>query len=93
MGWYTAQCKMLPFCAKAIVKSHAISKLAHLKKKHIVHLATFWFSTFVMHFRITRCVVGHEVLKNKWYIVIKAYKFSVLEILRDFLYIPRYPYI
>ena len=58
----------------------------------------FLFSTFVMLFHATRCVIGHEVLKNEWYIVIKAYKFTVFEILRDFFVLsyiacPCYPYI
>jgi len=35
---------------------------------------TFWFSAFAMLFRATRHVVGHEIFKNEWYIVIKAYK-------------------
>ena len=33
---------------------------------------TFWFSTFTMLFRATRSLVGHETLKDEWYIVIKA---------------------
>ena len=37
-----------------------------------------------MLFCATRRVVGHEALENEWYIVIKAYKFTVFDILRDF---------
>jgi len=33
MGWYTAQWKMLLFCAKTIVKESRKFELAHLKKK------------------------------------------------------------
>ena len=36
------------------------------EEEHFGHLATFWFGTFVMLFRPTRHVVGHEALKNKW---------------------------
>ena len=50
-GWCTAQCKMLPFCAKTIVKESGNFELASL---------TFWFSTFAMIFRTTGCVVRHE---------------------------------
>jgi len=36
-GWCTAQCKMLLFCAKTIVKESHSFELARLKKKK-----TFW---------------------------------------------------
>ena len=42
---------------------------------------TFCFGTFAMLFCATRHVVGHEALENEGYIVIKAYKFTVFEIL------------
>ena len=52
MGWCTAQCKMLLFCAKTIVKESLKFELAHLKKKkeekHFGCLVTFWFGTFAM---------------------------------------------
>jgi len=51
--------------------------------EHFGHLATFWFGTFAMLFRATRHVVGHEALENEWYVVIKAYKFTDIEILRN----------
>ena len=35
-------------------------------------------------FHATKHVVDHEALENEWYIVIKAYKFIVFEILRFF---------
>ena len=70
MGWCTAQCKTLLFCAKTIMKESRNFEVARLKKKkeekHFGHLATFWFDTFVMLFCPTRHVVGHEVLENKW---------------------------
>ena len=85
MGWYTLQYKMLLFCVKPIVKDSRNFELVCLNKKkkerkHFGRLATFWFGTF----STTRCVVGHEALKNEWYVVIKAYKFTVFEILRGF---------
>ena len=49
-----------------------------------------------MLFCTTKHVVGHETLEDERYIVIKAYMFTVLEILRDFFVIycaQRYPYI
>ena len=53
----------------------------------------FWLSGdfLVWYFRnafhATRCFVGHEALENEWYVVIKAYKFTVFFflILRAFL--------
>ena len=48
MGWCTAQCKMLLFCAKTIVKESRNFELARLKKKkkkkkekHFGRLVTF----------------------------------------------------
>jgi len=42
MGWCTAQCKMLLFCTKTVMKSHFNFELACLmkkkKKKEMVHL-------------------------------------------------------
>ena len=61
MGWYTAQWKMLLFCAKNIMKESRKFELARLKQKknkkkkkkkekHFGRLATFWFDTFAMLF-------------------------------------------
>jgi len=65
MGWCTAQCKMLLFCVKTIVKDSRNFELARLKKKkkkekHFGHLVTFWFITFLMLFRATGNVICHE---------------------------------
>jgi len=64
------------FCAETIVKESPSFELARLnkkkKEKHFGHLVTFRFGTFTMLFHTTRHVVGHEVLKNAWYIVIKG---------------------
>jgi len=79
MGWCTARCKMLLFCAKIIVRgSHSIES-AHLRKPILV---TFWFATFsvMLFFCVTRSLVGHENTKNEWYMYIKAYKFKICEI-------------
>ena len=72
-GTCTAQCKLLLFCVKAVVKGSFILEPAHLKqkkkkkkkerkkeRKHFVHLVTPLFSTFVMLFCATRLVVDHE---------------------------------
>jgi len=48
-------------------------------KPEFGHLVTFWFSTFMMFFRTTWHVVGHEALENAWQVDIKAYKFTVFE--------------
>ena len=63
---------MLLFCAKTIVRITQF-ELACLKKK-----VTFWFGTFVMLVRATMHFVGCEVLENELYLVLKAYKFTIL---------------
>ena len=98
---------MLLLCVETIVKESRNFELARLKKKkekerkkkekHFGHLATFWFGTFVMLFCTTRRVVGYEALEKE-YIVIKAYKFTTLEVLWDFfalsyIALPCYPYV
>ena len=83
MGWCTAWCKILLFCVKTIMKESHNFELARLKKKerkNFVCLVTFWFGTFAMLFRAAGRVVGHEVLENKWYIVIKGYKLTIFEV-------------
>ena len=61
MGWCTAQCKMLPFCAKTIVKESHNFEVARLKKKK--KKEAFWsfrdfvVGTFTMIFHAT----GHVV--------------------------------
>ena len=67
---------MLLFCAKTVVKESRKFELARLKKKkkkkkkkkdkHFGRLVTFWFSTFVMLFSATGCVVHHEALEDEW---------------------------
>jgi len=51
-----------------------------------------------MLFRAIRRAVGHEALENEWYVVLKASKLTVSEILRKvfvlaYIACPRYPYI
>ena len=91
MGWYTAQCKMLLFCVKTVVKvSHNFdlaclkNKKKRKKEKHFGHLVTFWFGTFAMLFRATGHVFCHENTQNEQYVVIKAFKFTVFESFKDF---------
>ena len=40
----------------------------------------FWFGTFTMSFCAIRNLVIHEILKDEWYVVIKAYKFTTFEL-------------
>ena len=51
-------------------------------------MVTFRFGTFTMLFHTTRHVVGHEVLKNAWYVVIKGLEKIQLtpEIIQSFLH-------
>jgi len=66
-GWCAAQCKMLLFCVKTIMKESCNFELACLKKKKRERsLVTFWLGTFAMLFCTTRHVVGHEALVNEW---------------------------
>jgi len=65
MGWYTAQWKMLLFCAKSIMKESRKFELARLKKKkkrkkkkkkkEKHSSGDFWFGTFTMPFSATGC--------------------------------------
>ena len=102
----TAQCKMLLLFLKTVVIESSNFELAHLKKEDenphsqlsglvllqciIVPLGVLlvikmlndkWYFVVVM-----------KTPEDKWYIVIKAYKFIVFEIWRDFLVLcPCYP--
>ena len=102
MGWCTAQCKMLLFCLKIIIKESPsfelkkkVKKKERKKEKHFGSLMTFWFSFFVMLFCATRRVVGHEAHENEWYYVTKAYNFTCFEgfFVLSYIACPRYPYI
>jgi len=69
-----------------------------LRKTHLARFASSWFGTFAIHSRATGSLFCHETLGNEWYVVIKAYKLTVFDILRDFFVLqyiacPRYPYI
>ena len=70
-GLCTAQCKVLLFHAKIIVRVMQF-KLGHLKmekkikKADFGHLASFWFGTFTVAFCTTRrSLVGHQSTR-KW---------------------------
>jgi len=72
MCWCIAQCKMLLFCAKTIVKESREFELARLtkkkkkrkkkkkKEKHFGRLVTFWFGIFAMLFSATGWIFRHE---------------------------------
>ena len=66
--------------------SSSVLQRFYTKKKEVVclKLVTFCFGTFAMLFCTTRHVVDHEALENEGYIVIKAYTFTVFEILRAY---------
>jgi len=57
MGWCTAQCKMLLFCVKTIVKVMQLwtslceedKEEEKERKKYFGRLATFWFGTLLCH--------------------------------------------
>ena len=56
------------------------------KEKHLVRFASSWFGTFARFSPAAVSVVGPYKLEDEWYVVIKGYKLTVFEILRDFLY-------
>jgi len=52
------------------------------KKERVLatwQLVTFRFGTFTISFYAIRNLVSHETLKDEWYVVIKAYKFTTFE--------------
>ena len=59
------------------------------KKKEKKERKAFWPSGdflvryFAMLFHITGCVVSRKTLEDEQYVLIKAYKFTIFEILRD----------
>jgi len=62
---------MLLFCANISMKDSHNFELVRLKKKKKKRKTfwppgDFWFRAFTMLFRATRCVIGHEALKNEW---------------------------
>jgi len=67
MGWCTAQCKMLLFCAKTIVKESHNFEIACLQKKKKERkenwlfgdfLVWYFHNAFLYHYMH---VVGHEI--------------------------------
>ena len=106
MGWCTAQWKMLLFCAKNIVKESRKFELARLKKKKKEERKKNISPILrVPGLVLSRCFLAPlgvllvmKTLDNEWYVVIKAYQLTVLEILRIFFVLSysaclRYPYI
>ena len=63
----------------------------------MARFASSWFGTFAILSRATGSLFfGMKTFGDEWYIVIKAYKLTVFDILRDFLVLPyiactRYP--
>ena len=47
---------------------------------------TFWFNTFVMLFAPLGVLLIMKTLEDEWYIVIRAYKLTIHEILRYLSY-------
>ena len=83
MGQSTAWCKVPLFCAKNTVNKSRNFELARLKKKknketHFGYLVIFWFSIFTMLFTPLSMLIIMKTLEGEWYIVIKAYKFTIL---------------
>jgi len=69
IGWCTAQCKMLLFYVKTIVRDSCNFELAHRKKnkkeewkKNILAIwqLSAWFGSFTIYFGTTRSSFGHE---------------------------------
>jgi len=90
MGWYTAQCKMLLFCTRTIVKeSRNFERKNERKKerkkertkeeeeKHFGHFAAFWIGTFMIVFCATRVLLVMKTLDDGWYVVTNTYKFTM----------------
>ena len=79
MGRCTAQSKMLPFRANTIVRDSGNTELARLKKeKHLARFASSWFGTFAMFSCAAVVLLVVKTLEDEWYVVIKAYKLTVL---------------
>jgi len=56
--------------------------------------AAFWFGTFATIFHASRSLVGHETLKDEWYITTKAYQFTMMkDFALSYIVCPCYPYI
>ena len=88
MGWCTAQWKMLPFCAKTILKESHKFEIACLKKKkkekHFGHPETFWFwffrdACFVCHKNTRRWMVGcyNSLLVSCFFVILRDFCISI----------------
>ena len=66
------------------IKLHSQSEERKKEETHFAHFMTSWFGTFmVFKFLCTRVLLFMKTLQHYWYVVIKAYKITVFEILRD----------
>ena len=72
LGWGTAQCEMLLFCVKTIMKESHYFELAHLQKKMIWSSDYFLVGTLVTLFHATGCVAH---LEDEQYFALKVYCF------------------
>jgi len=87
MGWCTAQCKMLPFCAKTIMKeSHNFEGFGRP--------VTFCFNTFTTLFCTTLfCMLFVMIaLEHERYVVITAYKILRHSFVPSYIACPLYHY-
>jgi len=74
----TARCKILPFCAKTIMRESrkfdpASLKREEKKKNNFGYLVTFRIHTFTMLLHTIRSLDGSWTLKDEWYVAIKVY--------------------
>jgi len=60
------KCKMLPFCAKAVVKESCNFELEEEKEDNFGCLVTFGFSTFMMLFVPLGVLYFMKTLENEW---------------------------
>ena len=81
----TAPYKMLLFHVQTTVSSRNVGLALLEEEKHFGHFAAFWFDTFLMLFHATRGLVGHENTHRWMVVAINTYKFTVFEILGDFV--------
>jgi len=78
---------MLWFCEKTVVKESHNFELARLKKKKEKHLLASGSVLSLCFFTLLGVFLIMKTSKVECYVVIKAYKFTVLETLRIFFII------
>jgi len=94
MGQCTAQCKMLLFRARVIIRDLDCTELAHLKKEiktfHLFGEFLVWYFGEFLVWYFLQCflvplgvLLVMKTLDDEWYVVIKAYKLTIFGILRN----------